>query len=79
MKTEVAIETETTFDLPAKTLEMPELTVVETERDAFAKNRSTIMAALRENGDKQIKSEIFDGHGGFCFVGCAVEALGKPV
>lgn len=68
------IETETTT-APAETeLTMPELTVVETERDLFAKNRETITTALRENGDKQITGKVF-GDGGFCFVGCASKAL----
>lgn len=73
-------ETTTTTDAPAKVLEMPELTVVETERDVFAKNRDAITAALRENGDKQIQGKIFNNdESAFCFVGCAVKALGKSV
>jgi hypothetical protein len=61
---------------PPAALTMPDLTVVETERDVFARNRDKITAALRANGDRQITGTIADGAGGVCFVGCAVEALG---
>lgn len=58
-------------------LTMPEIPVADTERDLFAKNRETIVAGLRENADKQIKGQIFGDDGAsFCFVGCAVKALG---
>lgn len=62
--------------LRAPDLTMPELTVVETERDQFAKARGLIIDALRANGDKQITGQIFNEAGDkFCFVGCAVKAL----
>jgi HKD family nuclease len=75
------IETETTTQVPGSPeLTMPALTVVETERDVFAKNRETITAALRDQADKQIQNKIFNSdESGFCFVGCAVKALGKSV
>lgn len=75
--------TETLPALPAAfpdspELTMPEIPVVETDRDVFARNRETITAALRSNGDKQITGAIFDDAGAkFCFVGCAAKALGK--
>jgi hypothetical protein len=73
--------TETLPALPAPfpgspELTMPEIPVADTERDVFARNRETITAALRENADKQIQGIVFDGDR-FCFVGCAVKALGK--
>jgi len=71
----------TTLPTPEKTLTMPDLTVVETERDVFARNREKITTALRTNGDRQIIGSIRQGppNGpatGFCFVGCAADALG---
>ena len=75
--------TETLPALPAAfpgspELTMPEIPVADTERDVFARNRETITAALRENADKQIQGQIFNAdQSGFCFVGCAVKALGK--
>ncbi len=62
----------TVTDFP---MTMPDLTVVETERDQFAKARAKITEALRATNAEQIRGKLRDGMGGFCFVGLAAEAL----
>lgn len=54
---------------------MPELTVVDTPRDQYAKARALITDALRKTNARQITGALQDGQGGFCFVGLAAEAL----
>jgi len=66
----------TTLPTPEKTLTMPDLTVVETERDVFARNREKITTALRANGNRQIKGSIREGYM-VCFVGLAAEVIGS--
>jgi len=55
--------------------EVPEIVVVETERDRFAGNRERVAAALRENAHRQIVGALTDHSGGVCFVGCAAEVI----
>ncbi|MDB5069682.1 MAG: hypothetical protein JWM87_793 [Candidatus Eremiobacteraeota bacterium] len=70
----------TTALAPLAPLVTPEIPVVETDRDHFAKNRDLVTTALRANGDRQITGTIRigppdDPTAGVCFVGCALEVI----
>ena len=75
MDAALAVATTSAPDAPAP-MKMPELNTAETDRDRFARNRAKIVENLRAKASKQITRQFFDGHGGMCFVGCAVDALG---
>jgi len=75
MDAALAVATTSAPDAPTP-MKMPELKTAETDRDRFARNRAKIVENLRAKAHKQITRKLFDGRGGMCFVGCAVDALG---
>jgi hypothetical protein len=54
---------------------VPEIPVVETDRDRFTQNRERVTAALRLQGDRQIMGALRNYSGGVCFVGLAAEVI----